>query len=294
MANSVYRVAVVQPHTYSRTWGEIFPFPFDHDAPPETRNLDDAIQAIEQAARGGARYVAFPEMYPGPMGEDSPLTLDSVTDKLAAAARKHHVWVLFGGAERAEQGLYDTYNVVSPDGKLAGRYRKMIPACGEPWLSGDQPLVVEADGLRLGLAVCWEAWFPEIARALTFMGADVIFFPTGALIYELAPRWQLILAARAAENMVYTVASVNLLAMEAGMAIIHSPEAQVAASSEPGIIFGDIDVERLAYLRRTDEQLIVPKKYRTIPGLLRAFKPGLLNNLQKAAGSLAAVSQENR
>ena len=280
MRPNLHRVAVVQPRTYSRTWGTIFPFPFDHDAPSESQNLDDALHYLAEAAAGGAGYVAFPELYPGPMSIDSSLTLESVTAALAAAAQKHGLWVLYGGAEVAGDGLYNTYTVVSPQGEVAGRYRKMIPACGEPWLHGDRPLVVSAGGLRLGLAVCWEAWFPEIARALTFMGADVIFFPTGALIYELAPRWREIVAARAAENIVYTVTSVNLLALEAGMAAIHSPEAVVVESEAAGILFGDVDLDRLTYLRTTDEQIIVPKKYRSIPGLMRALRPELLVTLR--------------
>lgn len=255
---------------------------FDEDAPSEARSLEDAADYVSQAARGGARYVAFPEMYPGPMSTDSPLTLDIVTEHLASRAREHAVWVLYGGAEVEGDGLYNTYSVLNPQGGLAGRYRKMIPACGEPWLAGDTPVVVEADGLRLGLAICWEAWFPEIARALAWMGADVIFFPTGALVYELKDRWSQILAARAAENLVYTVASVNLLAMEGGMAVIHSPEQVVAESSAPGVLYGTIDRDRLAYLRRTDEELIVPKKYRSIPGLLRAVRPEIVEGMQRA------------
>lgn len=281
--DSQHRIAVVQPHTYLRTWGEIFAFPFDETTPPETQTLDEAADYVAEAAGGGARYVAFPEMYPGPMSTDSPLTLEMVTERLAAGARKHSVWVLYGGAEVTHGGLYNTYNVLNPQGELAGRYRKMIPACGEPWLPGREPLVVEADGLRLGLAICWEAWFPEIPRALAWMGADVIFFPTGALVYELGPRWSQILGVRAAENLVYTAASVNLLALEDGMAAIHSPEQAVAGSSAPGVLYGTVDLDRLAYLRRTDEQLTVPKKYRSIPGLLRALRPEVLEATQRAS-----------
>jgi predicted amidohydrolase len=282
MGDSQYRIATVQPHTYLRAWGKIFPFTFDESAPPEAKTLDEAASYVSEAAGGGARYVAFPEMYPGPMSTDSPLTLEIVTEHLAARARKHGVWVLYGGAEVTTGGLHNTYNVLNPQGELAGRYRKMIPACGEPWLPGSQLLVVEADGLRLGLAICWEAWFPEIPRALAWMGADVIFFPTGALIYELRPRWSQILGVRAAENLVYTAASVNLLALEDGMAAIHSPEQAVAESAGPGILYGTIDLDRLAYLRRTDEELLVPKKYRSIPGLLRAMRPEVLEATKRA------------
>ena len=278
-----YRIAVVQPHTYLRTWGKIFPFTFDEDAPPEATTLDEAASYVSKAAGGGARYVAFPEMYPGPMSTDSPLTLEMVTEHLAGRARKHGVWVLYGGAEVTSGGMYNTYNVLNPQGELAGRYRKMIPACGEPWLPGNELLVVEAGGLRLGLAICWEAWFPEIPRTLAWMGADLIFFPTGALLSELRPRWSQILGVRAAENLVYTAASVNLLALEDGMAAIHSPEQAVAESAAPGILYGTIDLDRLAYLRRTDEELRVPKKYRSIPGLLRAMRPEVLEATKRVA-----------
>lgn len=282
MRDSVFQIAVVQPHTYCRTWGTIFPFVFEPDAPPEPRTLEDACGYVSEAARQGARYVAFPEMYPGPMSADSPLTLGGVTEALAAQAREHGIWVLYGGAEVTGEGPYNTYSVLDPQGRLAGRYRKMIPACGEPWLPGREPLVVEAGGLRLGIAICWEAWFPEIPRALAWMGADILFFPTGALVYELKDRWSQILAARAAENLVYTVASVNLLAMEDGMAAIHSPERLVAESSAPGILYAEVDLDRLDYLRRTDEELSVPKKYRSIPGLLRAVRPEILEITQRA------------
>jgi predicted amidohydrolase len=294
VTDNLYRVAIVQPHTYSRTWGEIFPFPFEDSAPPETRNLDDALGYIGEAAGAGARFVAFPEMYPGPMSVDSPFSLDAVTEQLAAQARKSSIWVLYGGAEVTPDGLYNTYNVINPAGELTARYRKMIPACGEPWLPGSQPVVVKAGGLRIGLAICWEAWFPEVARTLTFMGADLIFFPTGALVYELAPRWRQVLAARAAENIVYTAASVNLLALEDGMAVINSPEETLVESTAPGLIVADVDLDRLVYLRRTDEQLIVPKKYRSIPGLTRALRPELLDQLRQAAGGSGGLTETHK
>jgi predicted amidohydrolase len=283
MAENLFRIAVVQPRTYARAWGKVFAFTFDDDAPPETRNLDDALNYVVEAAANGARYIAFPEMYPGPMSLESALSLEAVTRAMSIQAQNCSVWIMFGGAEPLADGLSNTYNLISPSGKLAARYRKMIPACGEPWIPGDQPQVVDTGGLKIGLAVCWEAWFPEIARALAFMSADVIFFPSGALIYELAPRWRVILAARAAENLVYTAASVNLLALEAGMAVINSPEEEISSSIDPGIIYATLDVERLAYLRRTDEKLAVPKKYRSIPGLTHALRPELLRQLQQSA-----------
>ncbi len=278
MADKTYRIAVVQPKSYARTWAKIFSAnPFDEFTPPETQHLEDASAVVAEAAGNGAKYVAFPELYPGPMGNESPLDLDRVTAHMKALAVQHDLWILFGGSEVTVEGTYATYNVVCPDIEDVCRYRKLIPACGEPWIAATEPVVVQAGDLKLGLAICWEAWFPEISRTLALMGADIIFFPTGGLVYELKERWKLILAARAAENLVYTAASVNLLAEEEGMAVINSPESLVAESVKSGVIYADLDLQRLRYLRDTDEKLMVPKKYRTIPGLIRALRPEILS-----------------
>ena len=60
------------------------------------------------------------------------------------------------------------------------------------------------------------------------------------------------------------------------------PDRVVAESGAAGVLYGTVDLDRLAYLRRTDEELSVPKKYRSIPGLLRAVRPEIVEGLQQA------------
>lgn len=278
-------LAVAQPRTYLRGWKHIFPVPFDDDAPSERQQLDEAVMYIERAAARGADLLLFPEMYPGPLGSDGEFTLEETIERLTAAARSANLWVIFSGAERdGAGGDCNTVHIAKPDGEIAATYRKMIPANGEPWTPGQVPLVVDCDGVKVGIATCWEAWFPEIPRMLTWMGADLILCPTGALLYELTPQWQIILSARAAENIVYTAASVNLFGLEDGMNVIFSPEGLVAQADGEGLLCAALDLERLRYLRRTDERLTVPKLYRSIPGLLRALPPQVMEQyLQVAA-----------
>lgn len=277
-----YRIAVVQSRSYSRTWAKIFSAdPFDESTPPETQHLDDARDAVAEAAGNGAKYVAFPELYPGPMGNEDPLDLEAVTEHMTSLSKEYDLWILWGGSEEVAEGNFATYNVAGPDGDNQ-RYRKLMPACDEPWTPANEPYVVQAGDLKLGLGICWEAWFPEISRTLALMGADVIFFPTGGLVYELKERWKTVLAARAAENVVYTAACVNILAEEEGMAVINSPEHLVAESGRAEIIYGDVDLERLKYLRETNEKLMVPKRYHSIPGLLKQLRPEILEMPAKA------------
>jgi predicted amidohydrolase len=280
------QVAVIQPKSYLRAWEHIFPVPFDDSTPPESQQLDEASRYVERAAAGGAELIVFPEMYPGPLNDDGAFTLDDTLQRMTTQARQHQVWVVFSGALADGKGNYaNAVHVAAPDGQIAGVYHKMIPACGEPWTPGSTPLVVNCDGVQVGIATCWEAWFPEIPRMLAMRGADVILFPTGALLYELTDRWMTILAARAAENTVYTAASVNLFGLENGMNVVFAPEQMLASATGESILSATLDIERLRYLRRTDERLTVPKLYRSIPGLMRALPADVVQTYTDIAGA---------
>jgi predicted amidohydrolase len=278
------RLAVVQPRSYLRTWKHIFPVLFDAATPPERQQLDEAVAYVRSAAGSGAEVIVFPEMYPGPLDDEGAFPLGETKAALCAQARESHVWVFFSGAEPDGNGcFYNSIHVGAPDGTIRAVYRKMIPANGEPWTSGDQPVVVDCDGVRVGLATCWEAWFPEIPRMLALMGADLILSPAGALLYELTDRWATILAARASENLVYTAASVNLFGLEDGLNVAFGPEGQLGSAGGESTLHVTLDLRRLRYLRDMDERLTVPKPYRSIPGLLRALRPEIVQSYSRVS-----------
>jgi len=278
------RLALVQPRNWQRSWGKAWPVTFLESDPPEKTQLDEAERYIAEAAAQGAGYVLFPEMYPGPRSlADTAFTPDDVKSRMCAAAAKAGVWVFYNSAQPAEGGRqHNTCFAVSPAGRVEGSYAKMIPAVGEPNLPGDKPLVLDCDGLKVGLVICWEAWFPEMARWVTALGAELIFFPTGGLLYELTPVWKTIVAARAAENTAYTAACVNLFGLEDGLCAVYSPEGLVAERTGAGLLLATLDLERLRFLRETDERLIVPKPYRVIPGLWRSLPPAVVEASARA------------
>ena len=98
-----------------------------------------------------------------------------------AMARHHRIWLVNGSMyERRDGGIFNTTSVISPEGEIVGRYRKMFPFL--PLEQGVQPgtefftFDVEGAG-KFGILNCYDIWFPETARQLTAMGVDVILHP---------------------------------------------------------------------------------------------------------------------
>jgi predicted amidohydrolase len=104
------------------------------------------------------------------------------TDRLCDLARRTRRWLIPGSMWEIEDGkMYNTSVVISPDGEIAAKYRKMFP-----WLPyeagttpGDQFCVFDIpDAGRFGLCICYDMWFPEVSRQLAWMGAEIIIQPT--------------------------------------------------------------------------------------------------------------------
>jgi predicted amidohydrolase len=104
------------------------------------------------------------------------------TDRLCGLARKTRQWIVPGSMWEIDDGkMYNTSVMISPDGDIVAKYRKMFP-----WLpyeagteAGDKFCVFEIPEVgRFGLCICYDMWFPEVARQLAWMGAEVIIQPT--------------------------------------------------------------------------------------------------------------------
>ena len=105
-----------------------------------------------------------------------------LTDRLCRLARDTGLWLVPGSLyERAADGrIYNTALAVSPEGRIAATYRKVFP--WQPYESctpGSDFTVFEIEGIgRIGLAICYDGSFPETARQLAWLGAEVIIQPT--------------------------------------------------------------------------------------------------------------------
>jgi predicted amidohydrolase len=125
------------------------------------------------------------------------------TDYFAGLAKKHGLYVVAGLVERSGHLIYNTSVLVGPDGQLVGKYRKVTLPRGEiegGVCPGDDYPVFETRFGRVGLMICYDGFFPEVARQLTIRGAEVIAWP----VWGCNP---LLARARACENHVYVVSS---------------------------------------------------------------------------------------
>ncbi|HET6572792.1 MAG TPA: carbon-nitrogen hydrolase family protein [Fimbriiglobus sp.] len=141
---------------------------------------------------GGGTPVEVAEPVPGP-----------TTEYFGKLARKHDLYIVVGLFERAGHLVYNVAALIGPDGKLVGTYRKVALPTSEAE-SGvapgkDYPVFDTKFG-KVGMMVCYDGFFPEVARELTTRGAEVIAWPVWGCNPDLAK-------ARAAENHVYIVSS---------------------------------------------------------------------------------------
>lgn len=193
-------------------------------------NLDQAEQLVRQAASQGAQVILLQELFATPYfcieQRHEHLALaeeyrDSrVLKRFAALARELGVVLPLSWFEKAGNAYFNSLALADADGQLRGVYRKThIPnAIGyqekEYFSPGDSGFRVwdSAYG-RLGVAICWDQWFPETARCLALQGAEVLLFPTaigsepGAAALDSRDHWQLTQRGHAAANIMPVVAA---------------------------------------------------------------------------------------
>jgi N-carbamoylputrescine amidase len=261
------RIGVVQPK---------------RDADDYRLNIETALAYIASASKD-LDLLLFPEGFPGPwwLAPDQRAK-DLVTKKIEESEAQESIRqalkdkgtiVGFGTTERLGGRLYNSYALTGSEG-LVGVYRKMLPAAFEllapsPVSQANEVKVWDIRGAKVGVSICWEALFPEIPRAVAKKGAELLIFPTGGMLHDLKPSWRNVWLARAVENVCYVAGNVSIYGNEEGMALIASPEGVAVESSTEGVIVAELDLERIRWLRSIDEELTLPKKYKTVPGLLK-------------------------
>jgi predicted amidohydrolase len=204
------------------------------------------------------RLFVFPELHLCPTdGPGAAEPLDGPRDKaLREIAGDLGVWLAPGSVyERGEDGrVHNTAVVYSPEGRRVAAYRKIFPwRPYETTAPGDRFVVFDMPGYgRIGLSVCYDAWFPEVTRHLAWMGAELVLnmvrTPTSDRTQELV-----LARANAIVNQVF-VASVNAAPPDGiGRSLLVDPEGRVRAESggDPRAVLSDVvDLDEVARVRR--------------------------------------------
>jgi len=228
-------------------------------------------------------FLMFPEGFPGPWWLAPDARAKKIVSRrieeseayraILESLSNRKTLVGFGLDEKVSGRLFNSYAITGAKG-LLGVYRKLLPAAFElfadsPVSQGNRVLVQSIGGVKVGVSICWEALFPEIPRIAARKGAELLIFPTGGVLYDLKASWRNVWLARAVENVAYVAANVSIYDKEEGCSLIAGPEGVLTETSTEGIISAELDMKRLRWLREADEELTFPKKYKTVPGLLR-------------------------
>jgi predicted amidohydrolase len=239
-------------------------------------NLRAVRAGLRDAAGLGAQMAVFPECVltgycfesraeAQPFAEPAP---GRSVDAVAADCRELGIWAVVGMLERDDAigGLFNACALVGPAGFVA-TYRKIhLPYLGVDRFTtpGDRPFAVhDLGGLRVGMHICYDGGFPESARVLTVLGADLLVlptnWPTGA-----APAIIHLAAARALENHVY-YAACNRVGDERGFRFIGQSRIidcngellATAGADAPEIVMAAIDPA----VARNKRLVKIPGKY---------------------------------
>jgi N-carbamoylputrescine amidase len=241
---------------------------------------------IRIAAGEGARVVCLQELTLSPyfaITPDGPAAAGVEPEQLESGptarfakqmAAETGAYVHASLYERAEEsdGLgYNTAILIAPDGRLVSRTRKLHipetagyyedryfrpgPADGDPFPVVHLP--AEAGDARLGLPTCWDQWFPELARAYSLAGAEVLVYPTAIGSepdhpgFDTEPLWQQVIVAEGIANGTFMVA-INRIGTEGpitfyGSSFISDPYGRVlvqAPRDEPAVLVADLDLDQ--------------------------------------------------
>ncbi len=197
-------------------------------SPTISVNLQEAEKLIAEAAKAGAKLVALPENF-ALMGNHETDKLKAkevdgsgpIQDFLATVAKKYAVWVVGGTIPMATDDsnkVRATCLIYNDQGERVGRYDKVhlfdvnVPGTQEVYRESDsiepgtEPLVFDTPFGRLGVAVCYDLRFPEFFRKMSVQGVDILVVPSAFTAETGAAHWEVLLRARAVENLCYVIA----------------------------------------------------------------------------------------
>jgi predicted amidohydrolase len=259
---------------------------------PEEEKVAVAIAMLGQAAERGARLFLLPEGFPGPLRDSSDF---EAAPRMAEAAARHGCAVCWSRLERGgDDGWRLVVYIHDRFGREALRYERAHPATGDvhPTLSGVRLApgaelgLADVDGVSVGVIVCSELWLPEVARVLAIRGAEVLLAPAGGALRRVAANWRLLAQARAIENECHLAMTQHLFGDEPGSALIAGPESVLTRGEDAGVFISECDLGRARWLRSIDDSMEEPKPFASVPGLLRARRPGLYGDLAAPAPDL--------
>ena len=246
--------------------------------PSVSSNLLEAEKLIAEAAKTGAKLVALPENF-AMMGDKEKDKLDikeadgigPIQHFLAQTAKKYGIWLIGGTiplAGVAEHKVRAACLIYNDQGERVARYDKIhlfdvnVPGTDEVYREsdsierGEQVLVLDSPFGKLGIAVCYDLRFPELFRKMVAQGMEVLVIPSAFTAKTGLAHWEVLLRARAIENLCYVIApnqgGFHLNGRKTyGHSMIVGPwgVVQDCYKTGAGFVAAELDLDKLAKVR---------------------------------------------
>lgn len=245
--------------------------------------LKKADRLVREAAKQGAKIILLQELFETPyfcqkhdftyMDLCTTLEENPAVNHFKEVAKELDVVIPVSFFERAGNTAFNTIAVIDADGTVLGKYRKTHIPDGMPYAEkffftpGDTGFKVwKTKYVNIGVGICWDQWFPEAARCMALMGAELLLYPTAigsesVLQKDSRPHWQRCMQGHAAANIMPVIAS-NRIGKEVqgdsemtfyGSSFIADETGEIVAQADretEGVITAEFDLDEIAKTRR--------------------------------------------
>ena len=263
--------------------------------------LDKAEKLVRKAAAEGANIILLQELFETPyfcqkqkfeyFDLAKPLSENAAVKRFTEVAKELQVVLPISFYEKAGNTAFNTIAIIDADGTILGTYRKTHIPDGLPYAEkfyftpGDTGFKVwKTKYADIGVGICWDQWFPEAARSMALLGAELLFYPTAigsepTLNIDSKPHWQHAMQGHAAANIMPVIAS-NRIGTETddessmtfyGSSFIADQTGTIVEEADretESVLVHEFDLDAIAQMRREwgvfrDRR---PEMYRIIAG----------------------------
>jgi N-carbamoylputrescine amidase len=269
-------------------------------------NVDRAERLVREAAAQGAQIVLLPELFERPyfckdqLPEQlmlaEPIDTNPTVARFAALAGELGVVLPISVYELAGQARFNTVVVADADGSILGRYRKSHIPDGPGYTEkyyfspGDTGFRVWATKFgTIGVGICWDQWFPECARAMSLLGAELLLYPTAIgseppdPTWDSSGHWRRVMCGHAGANLAPVIAA-NRTGHEAGTSKSIDFYGTSFIADATGAVVADAEGGAEAIITATFDRALL-RQQRASWGLFRDRRPDLYGSLMSLDGS---------
>ena len=240
----------------------------------KAENLKKASLMISQSVAENADFIVLPEMFNCPYSNDKFIEYQEeennspTLDLISGLASSNNVYILAGSIpEKEDDKLFNTSYLFNRKGEIIAKHRKMhlfdidvkdkiTFKESDVLTAGDNFTIADTEFGRIGIGICYDVRFPELARIMVENGALVLFYP-GAFNMTTGPaHWELLFRSRALDNQVFCVGVAPALNESAsyhsyGHSIISNPWGELIsqANAEEELIISEIDLSEIKKVR---------------------------------------------